>query len=120
APCLCPETHLPVGAEGVLAAGLQALLALECLDLLDGDLELMGDPGVRTPLAHPPADLVKLRTQGPSAHRAPQTSNTRLVARVQALWRGRRRGAKLASASRGAMERASRPLGGNWWQGGGG
>jgi hypothetical protein len=36
----------------------------------------MRDPRVRATLSHPPADLVKLRTQGPSAHSGPQTSNT--------------------------------------------
>jgi hypothetical protein len=51
------------------ASGSRPLLALEGLDLLDGDFELVGDPRVGTTLSHPPADLVKLRTQGPAAHR---------------------------------------------------
>ena len=51
-----------------LAVGLQAVLALERLDLLDGHLELVGDPGVGATLSHPPTDLVKLRTQRPAAH----------------------------------------------------
>ena len=53
---------------GGLAVGLQAVLALEGLDLLDGHLELVGDPRVGATLSHPPADLVKLRTQRPAAH----------------------------------------------------
>ena len=51
-----------------LAVGLQAVLALERLDLLDGHLELVGDPRVGATLSHPPSDLVKLRTQRPAAH----------------------------------------------------
>ena len=49
--------------------GLEALLALEGLDLLDGHFQLVRDPRVGATLSHPPADLVKLRTQGPAAHR---------------------------------------------------
>ena len=56
------------GLGGAVAVGLQAVLALERLDLLDGHLELMGDPGVGATLSHPPSDLVKLRTQRPAAH----------------------------------------------------
>ena len=48
---------------GGVSVGLQVVLALEGLDLLDGHFELVGDPGVRTSLSHPAADLVKLRTQ---------------------------------------------------------
>ena len=39
----------------------KALFALEDLDLLDGDLELMGDPGIGAALADPGPDLVQLR-----------------------------------------------------------
>ncbi len=49
--------------------GLEALLALEGLDLLDGDFQLVRYPRIGATLSHPPADLVKLRTQGPAAHR---------------------------------------------------
>ena len=52
------EVDLLVGPRSVLAAGLQALLALERLDLLDRDLELVGDPRVGSTLAHPGADLI--------------------------------------------------------------
>ena len=57
------------GGAVLLEVGLQALLALEGLDLLDGDFQLVRDPRVGATLSHPPADLVKLRTQGPAAHR---------------------------------------------------
>ena len=50
------------GAVG-LVAGLQMLLALESLDLLNGDLELVGDPGVGASLADPAADAVQLRSE---------------------------------------------------------
>ena len=49
------------GAFG-LGPGLEALLALEGLDLLDGDLELVRDPRVRPPLTHPGADSVQFRS----------------------------------------------------------
>src|SRR5262249_48370062 len=52
-----------------LAVGLEALLALEGLNLLDGHFQLVRYPRVGATLSHPPADLVKLRTQGPAAHR---------------------------------------------------
>ena len=53
----------------VFRVGLEALLALEGLDLLDRHFQLVRDPRVGATLSHPPADLVKLRTQGPAAHR---------------------------------------------------
>ena len=53
-----------------LAVRLEPLLALERLDLLHGDLELVRDPRVGATLSHPPADLVQLRSQGPAAMRA--------------------------------------------------
>jgi hypothetical protein len=56
------------GVGGAVAVGLQAVLALERLDLLHRHLELVGDPGVGPTLSHPPSDLVKLRTQRPAAH----------------------------------------------------
>ena len=65
------EVDLLGGGAGSLAVGLQILLALERLDLLDGDVELVRDPGVGATLSHPPADLVKLRTQGPATHERP-------------------------------------------------
>ena len=39
---------------------LEVLLALEGLDLLDGDLELVCDPGVGASLTHPGPNLVEL------------------------------------------------------------
>ena len=59
------------GAARLRPVGLELLLALEGLDLLDGDVELVRDPGVCTTLSHPPTDLVKLRTQGPATHERP-------------------------------------------------
>ena len=50
---------------------LEILLALERLDLLNGHVELVCDPGVGAALSHPPSDLVKLRTQGPATHERP-------------------------------------------------
>ncbi len=41
---------------------LQRLFALEGLDLLNGDLELVRDPRVGASLAHPAADPVQLRS----------------------------------------------------------
>ena len=59
-----------LGAGAVFfEVGLEALLALEGLDLLDGDFQLVRYPRIGATLSHPPADLVKLRTQGPAAHR---------------------------------------------------
>ena len=51
-----------------LAVRRELVLALERLDLLDGDLELMGDPGVGAALAHPRADLVELGSQRRTGH----------------------------------------------------
>src|SRR5215207_4754003 len=53
---------------GPVAVGLQPVLALERLDLLDCDFELMSDPRVGATLSHPSTDLVKLRAQRPAAH----------------------------------------------------
>src|SRR3954471_24687256 len=66
------QVDLLVGvASGVGAVGLELLLALERLDLLNGDVQLMSDPRVGTTLSHPPTDLVKLGTQGPATHERP-------------------------------------------------
>src|SRR3954464_15588522 len=65
------QVDLLIGRRAValgVALGFQAVLALEGLDLLDRDLELVRDPRVGPTLAHPPANLVKLRTQRPAAH----------------------------------------------------
>src|SRR5215204_4015297 len=53
---------------GPVAVGLEPVLALERLDLLDRDFELMSDPRVGATLSHPSTDLVKLRAQRPAAH----------------------------------------------------
>ena len=57
--------------SGLVSVGLQILLALERLDLLNGDVELVRDPCVGATLSHPPTDLVKLGTQGPATHERP-------------------------------------------------
>src|SRR4051812_10242027 len=56
---LRPEIDL-LDAVAVLV-GLELLLALEGLDLLDGHLELMRDPRIGAALAYPGADLVEVR-----------------------------------------------------------
>src|SRR5215207_274044 len=56
------------GGGGPVAAGPEPVLALERLDLLDRDFELMSDPRVGATLSHPSTDLVKLRAQRPAAH----------------------------------------------------
>ena len=63
------QVHLFGGGAVLFEVGLEALLALEGLDLLDGDFQLVRNPRIGATLSHPPADLVKLRTQGPAAHR---------------------------------------------------
>ena len=63
------QVHLLDSRAIFVSVGLEALLALEGLDLLDRHFQLMRDPRVGATLSHPPADLVKLRTQGPAAHR---------------------------------------------------
>ena len=65
------QIDLFVGGSGLGSVGLQILLSLEGLDLLDGDVELVRDPCVGTTLSHPPTDLVKLGTQGPATHERP-------------------------------------------------
>jgi hypothetical protein len=51
------------------------VLALERPDIADGDVELMGDPGVGAALAHPRPDLVELRLQRSACQTAPETTN---------------------------------------------
>ncbi len=51
------------GSAFGVVAGLERLLALESLDLLNGDLQLVGDPGVGASLADPGADSVELRSE---------------------------------------------------------
>jgi hypothetical protein len=46
-----------------LPVGEQLVLALERLDVLDGHLELVGDPRVGPALPDPAADLVEVRSQ---------------------------------------------------------
>ena len=60
-----------VSVAGLAALGgrLELLLALERDDLLDRNLELMGDPGVGAALAHPRADLIELGAERPTGHR---------------------------------------------------
>ena len=48
--------------------GRQVVVALEGLDLLDGRLELVGDPGVGAALADPAADLIEMWAQRASSH----------------------------------------------------
>src|SRR5437763_1536032 len=51
-----------------VTVGREVVLTLEGLDLLHGDLELMGDPGVGATLANPSANLVEVRAQRASCH----------------------------------------------------
>ena len=69
---------------GAVGVRFQTVLALERVDLLDGDLQLVRDPGVGASLSHPPADLVKLRTQRPAAHE--QAGRLAKTCRVSAGW----------------------------------
>src|SRR4051794_19775642 len=69
------DRRVVLGAEvdlleglGRITVRLQVVLALEGLDLLHGDLELMGDPGVRAALPDPPTNLVELRAQRAATH----------------------------------------------------
>ncbi len=55
--------EVQVRTLGRLAVGQQLVLALEGLDVLDGHLELMSDPGVGTALPDPSADLVEVRSE---------------------------------------------------------
>ena len=44
--------------------GLEVVIALEPREVVDGDVELVGDPGVRAALPHPHTNLVQLGAQG--------------------------------------------------------
>ncbi len=65
------------GHENVLTTvgRSELVLALEAADIADRDVELVGDPGVGTALAHPRADLVELRLQRSACQTAAETSN---------------------------------------------
>ena len=56
------------GGAGAFAVGLELVLPLEGLDLLNRHFKLVGDPCVSAALADPPADLIQLRTQRPATH----------------------------------------------------
>jgi hypothetical protein len=60
--------EVDAGRLGRLAVGQEVVLLLEGFDLLDGDLQLVGDPGVCAPLAHPGPDLVQMRAERSSGH----------------------------------------------------
>ena len=47
-----------LGAIGGAVVAEQVVLALELLDLLNGDLELVGHPSIGTTLSYPASDLV--------------------------------------------------------------
>ncbi len=57
--------RLTRGAVAVVGGAIRSelVLPLEGFDLLHGDLELMRDPGVRTALSHPCANLIEVGTQ---------------------------------------------------------
>ncbi len=66
------------GPGGIALGGLgggQFVLALELPDVPHGHLELMCDPRVGPPLAHPRPDLIELGLQRSSGQRARETSN---------------------------------------------
>jgi hypothetical protein len=65
----------------------ELVLALERVDLLDGHLELVGDPGIRPALLDPGADLVEMWAQRTSSHVA-------LTLTQRVLTRPARQGAK--------------------------
>src|SRR5215217_4669282 len=48
---------------------VELVIALELAQILDRDLELMGDPGVGPALSYPRPDLIQLWTQGSGCHR---------------------------------------------------
>jgi hypothetical protein len=54
--------------QALAVVGREAVLALELVDVLDRDLELMRDPGVGAALANPGPDLIELRSQRTSRH----------------------------------------------------
>src|SRR3954469_23928591 len=51
------------------------MFALEGPDVAHGNVELVGDPCIGAPLAHPRADLVQLGLQRSACQTAPETSN---------------------------------------------
>ena len=53
----------PAPARDRLVVAGELVLALELLDVLHADFELMGDPGVGTALPYPDADLVQMWAQ---------------------------------------------------------
>src|SRR6202167_1266655 len=53
---------------GGLGVADELVLAPELLDVTDGDLELVGNPGVGTALPYPRADLVQVRAQRFTSH----------------------------------------------------
>jgi len=97
---LGPQVDLIVkidGGDGGVGIGiwLQRIFALEGLDLLDCDLELVCDPGVGASLTHPGADSVQLRSQRSSWHREPE--HTAVGPNyLCTVWLGRYAGAGLA------------------------
>src|SRR4051794_29573564 len=77
---LGPQINLVVEVQARSVDGLRSVpvvelvLALELLYLLDGDLQLVGDPRIRAALADPATDLVEMRTQRATCHAAPEPS----------------------------------------------
>src|SRR3954447_21153524 len=101
------EVDLLVGGAVAAVAvllGRELVLALEGLDLLDGDFELVGNPRIGAALTDPRADLVELRTQRFPSHVAAQTSerNGRLCCAPTPGRGPRSRGSWTISATRRA------------------
>ena len=78
------------GREGVVAVlagfvGRELVLSLEGADVADGDLELVGDPGVGAALPHPGPDLVQLWFERSACQAAADTTNegTRVAQELQ-------------------------------------
>src|SRR5206468_6003576 len=71
---LVVEVELTDDAVGLLAVSRKTVLPLERLDLLDADLELVGDPCIRPALARPRADLIELRSKRFARHQRSETS----------------------------------------------
>jgi carbon storage regulator len=83
-------------ALGFRAFGrLELVIALELAQILHGNLELMGDPGVGPALSHPRPDLIQLWTQGSGCHRRANLADTckkTFVHPVPGMTRARRAG----------------------------